>query len=742
MRRNGVIEFGDLITLPVRLLEQDNGLRANLRSEFKHVLVDEFQDVNHASARLVKALAPTGEGLWVVGDARQAIYRFRGASPENVIKFSDDYPTSRELDLSVNYRSLPQIVTFVSHLAKDLEGENSEREHWLASRADSHGRIELHAAPGFDEQDALLVEAIRQRQAEGYSLSQQAVLVRSNREAERFASMLEEAGVASLRTGDPLENSRVRDLLALVSFCVESRSPAAYRVGQLFGLRPETVSELLRLSSEGNITGLEAARQLAQSSDDPSLASLLTSLSHYSGYETAATLLLRLLFAQASPFASVVLDGSPKTTSDRQAVYALLAFAAVQRPPKKAKEDEQAASRVATNAPSPGTAGRTLLKRIRRQMAGNSKSSLTSLELPETLDGVRVLTMHGAKGLEFPVVYLPNLHSPARDRKDTEAKLPLPQGIIRTTDEAEDTEENRLFFVAASRARDFLWMCVPARPSKPPEPHAVLHRARPALEAAGVPWPEWEYFAGSEKQRPERESHPAEPQRLTIRALSDYERCPRTYHYRHVLRLPEPQIDAIYPRLIALLRTEWKELLSAQKQGNFFDAGLAIDRLRARWDAERLGDTPLGKWYLQRGERAIVAMPLQASELIVSEGDIELEARLGDDLIGLGKVAVVRDDAGALVAETAGGSANGNSAEQNMLALAMAERFPNEQAVGSRQRSITKGEVSKTRSLASARRSNAALFQKAREGIGAERFDAQPDDRVCPSCPFLFICPS
>ena len=90
--RELLLDFGDLIFKAVTLLRTYDDVRAILRSNYSHVLVDEYQDVNRASGLLLKEIAGTGAGLWVVGDTRQAIYRFRGAAPSNMQRFGDDFP--------------------------------------------------------------------------------------------------------------------------------------------------------------------------------------------------------------------------------------------------------------------------------------------------------------------------------------------------------------------------------------------------------------------------------------------------------------------------------------------------------------------------------------------------------------------------------------------------------------------------------------------------------------------------
>ncbi len=104
--------------LPVQLLETNEAIRAHLQATYDHVLVDEYQDVNRSSVRLIAALRPNGENLWAVGDARQSIYRFRGASSFNMARFgNDDFPGGTRARLKLNYRSVDEVVTAFSAFA-------------------------------------------------------------------------------------------------------------------------------------------------------------------------------------------------------------------------------------------------------------------------------------------------------------------------------------------------------------------------------------------------------------------------------------------------------------------------------------------------------------------------------------------------------------------------------------------------------------------------------------------------
>ena len=111
LRAAGVLDAADLVCRAVTLLTEIPAVREREQARWAHLLVDEYQDTNRAGAKLVQLLGGTNRGVWCVGDLRQAIYRFRGASPANVSRFSEDFPGATRQDLAVNYRSRPPLVS-------------------------------------------------------------------------------------------------------------------------------------------------------------------------------------------------------------------------------------------------------------------------------------------------------------------------------------------------------------------------------------------------------------------------------------------------------------------------------------------------------------------------------------------------------------------------------------------------------------------------------------------------------
>jgi superfamily I DNA/RNA helicase len=116
------VDFGDLVALPVKLLTEHPEVAAGLRETYRHILIDEYQDVNRASVRLLQLVTDGGRNLWAVGDARQSIYRFRGASSFNMARFAGgDFKGAKTGRLKVNYRSVEEIVEAYSAFGSQMK---------------------------------------------------------------------------------------------------------------------------------------------------------------------------------------------------------------------------------------------------------------------------------------------------------------------------------------------------------------------------------------------------------------------------------------------------------------------------------------------------------------------------------------------------------------------------------------------------------------------------------------------
>ncbi len=213
MRGRGIVDFADLINRPVEMLRAHPEIRDELRGQYQHLLVDEYQDVNRASALLVKDLAGDGERLWVVGDTRQSIYRFRGAAPINTREFEKDYPNGQRKSLKVNYRSRKEIVDTFGAYAGAMKVHGSQSVPLEAKRGTGGEAIDCNVARDRDAEIAGIAAVIERHHSQGTPYRDQAILCRVHGNLEKIALGLEAAGVPVLYLSDLFERPEVRDLL-------------------------------------------------------------------------------------------------------------------------------------------------------------------------------------------------------------------------------------------------------------------------------------------------------------------------------------------------------------------------------------------------------------------------------------------------------------------------------------------------------------------------------------------------
>src|SRR2546421_4233403 len=168
LRRKGDTDFGGLVMLAVQLLEEFPQVRNEQQQRFSHILVDEFQDINRASGVLLRVLAGDERRVWVVGDANQAIYGFRGASPANISNFQADYPGAVVLPLSCNYRSRPDIVDLAESFRGqqlDAQSEPGQNQPVRPTQPDTYVTLAV-AEDNAGELEGLVAD-IRSRLAQG-----------------------------------------------------------------------------------------------------------------------------------------------------------------------------------------------------------------------------------------------------------------------------------------------------------------------------------------------------------------------------------------------------------------------------------------------------------------------------------------------------------------------------------------------------------------------------------------------
>jgi DNA helicase II / ATP-dependent DNA helicase PcrA len=192
LRRAGAVDFGDLLVLPVRMLERDPELRARWAGRFRHLLVDEFQDTNPAQYRLLKLLTGPRRNVCVVGDDDQAIYRWRGADVGNILGFDQDFPGTKVVKLEQNYRSTRTILD-AAHAVISQARRRREKRLWTEAGAGAS----LALLVGDDEQleAERLARAVAEERRRGTPGDEIAVLYRTNAQSRSIESALRAARI-------------------------------------------------------------------------------------------------------------------------------------------------------------------------------------------------------------------------------------------------------------------------------------------------------------------------------------------------------------------------------------------------------------------------------------------------------------------------------------------------------------------------------------------------------------------
>jgi superfamily I DNA/RNA helicase len=732
------VDFGDLVALPVGLLEARPEIAAQLQGLYDHILVDEYQDVNRASVRLLKALCPGGRNLWVVGDARQSIYRFRGSSPKSTSRFgTTDFPGGGSSRLRVNYRSTEEIVTAYSSFAGEMTASATDAS-LHAHRGASGEPIELHLLDTKDTLSAAIADAITERNEAGVQFRDQAVLCTGNERLGEIARDLERMGIPVLFLGNLFERPEVKDLLSFLSLLVDRRAMGLLRAGCTpeFPMALEDVGALFEELRDGNPAPMSWLQTRAIATMSPTSRESLKRLKDdaLKGFDAESSpwhVLATILLDRTKIAARIASASSVAERARGIAIWQLLNFLRVQPTGK-------------------GQAVPRLLDRIRVLMAIGDDRDLRQLPAAaQALDAVRLMTIHGSKGLEFDCVHLPGL---SRDTLPGNTKIPQcipPDGMIGdiagTIEEAlrqGDVEEREcLFYVAASRARDRLFL------------YAVTQRAdgasRPAspfLSRLG---------SGIVTSRPSPKlSLPLAPEMIPVPltvtgqmrwkdsqvAMLDKDKCRRRFLYTHVLGIGGRRTESDFMKMHEATRTVIRAVVHDR---------LNIDRDEDLDFAVRSACNEQG--LDQAGShRALSAI---AVRLVTAfrQGRVDHRHEVPDGLVlalGGDEVTFRPDD----VVITAAGrrvyrrvqtgvfrKSDMTSLGAALAVLAIADKAPGSEA----QLIHLTGDTTSTLSFtAQVQRNRRASLVEAMSDIRAGAFPSAPSQRICPRCPAFFVCGS
>ncbi len=769
----GVVDFGDQIFRTLALLRESPSLLAKLRARYRYILVDEFQDTNHVQLEMVRLLAGAeSPNITVVGDDDQAIYRWRGAAAANLLAFRTVYPGCREVVLNENHRSTQPILDAASRL---ISYNNPYRLEVVAGidkrlRAQRPGGVAVrhaHFDTGSAEADGVAA-LIDERLHQGFRPRDVAVLVRTNGDADAFLRALNVKGIPHRFSGSRGLYSR-EEVRLLVSFLRalahpdDSVSAFYLAASELYGL-PET--DLLRLNQYAKRKSrplLEVLRGLPSNDDLVGVAGTAREAAHrmLADLDRSARDVARLrtgevlykYLQESGLLAKLSRDAAPE---DEVRVKNIARFFESVKAYGDVAEHDRVTSFV------------THLDLLRE--AGDDPAVA---EADPDEDAVHVLTVHKAKGLEFPVVFLVSCAEqkfPVQRRREA---IPFPDALAKETLAPADAhihEERRLFYVAMTRAKDELVLTSAADygtararkvsrfvvealdlPSAAPLPRKsqareALARHQPVSEPPPLP----------EAPIPETETL-----RLSSTQIDDYRTCPLKYRYIHILRVPLlTHHRVVYGHAV---HEAVQQLFEARLVGRAFGEEDLLGAFRAAWVSEgflsreheerRLaaGEETLRRFFQQQEEdpwlptaveeefafgldAGVNPLPSAARGLTRVQGRYDLVVERG------GHVSIVDFKTGAVDDAKKARERAKESLQLDVYALAHMKtkgrlpewvelRFLESGLAGGKRPTLE--EATQTEALV---REVAALIRR-------REFGAKPSWNACGQCPFRDICP-
>ena len=431
LRAQRAVDFDDLIARPVELLAKDAALRAKTQGRYSHLLVDEYQDTNVCQLELLKLLAGERRNVCAVGDDDQAIYGWRGAEVKNILRFQRHFPGAKEVRLEQNYRSTGRILA----CANGVIAQNAARKPKKLWTAAAEGdRVRLAACAGEEEEAHFVASEISRLRREGRPWSHFAVLYRLNALSRPIEEALREAQTPHQVHGGSafFDRAEVRDLLAWLKVCAtpdDETSLARIVNVPPRGIGDASMEKLHDFAVAAGIPLHEALRRAGEAKELPRGA------------------------AERMADFVALLDGARERFKGGRPADA--AKALVEQLDLRAWARQSVQSAEAGQRKVEGIEG--ILRSLESYQERSARASLASWlhrlaldsrdeEDPAADEGVTLMTLHAAKGLEYPVVFLVGVE---------EDLLPCAgiQGEARDLD-----EERRLAYVGITRAREVLYL--------------------------------------------------------------------------------------------------------------------------------------------------------------------------------------------------------------------------------------------------------------------------------------------
>lgn len=430
LQLNNALDFDDLLMLSIKLLQENKEVREKYQDRFDYLLVDEYQDTNHAQYLLTKFLAAKHRNICVVGDADQSIYGWRGADIQNILDFEKDYPNAKVIKLEQNYRSTQIILDAANAVIENNTGRKP-KNLWTENKSGAD-IIYFQAVDERDEARFVIEQLQNLQRTENKKLGDMAILYRTNTQSRIFEEMLIKSGISYNMVGGLkfYERKEIKDIIAYLRVIFNpADSLSLLRIINVpkRGIGDASLAKIQAYAAANNVSLFEAVSNAAaidglssrfvSKLDD--LAGIIFELMNLASEAPVEDLIDRVL-RDTGYLEELENERTPQAQSRIDNLHELISVA-----------QEFAASEEENN-----------LENFLAHVA--LVSDIDDTELGE--DAITLMTLHSSKGLEFPVVFLVGME---------EGLFPHARTLM---DETEIEEERRLCYVGITRAKEKLFL--------------------------------------------------------------------------------------------------------------------------------------------------------------------------------------------------------------------------------------------------------------------------------------------
>lgn len=430
LQLNNALDFDDLLMLSIKLLQENKEVREKYQDRFDYLLVDEYQDTNHAQYLLTKFLAAKHRNICVVGDADQSIYGWRGADIQNILDFEKDYPDAKVIKLEQNYRSTQIILDAANAVIENNTGRKP-KNLWTENKSGAD-IIYFQAVDERDEARFVIEQLQNLQRTENKKLGDMAILYRTNTQSRIFEEMLIKSGISYNMVGGLkfYERKEIKDIIAYLRVIFNpADSLSLLRIINVpkRGIGDASLAKIQAYAAANNVSLFEAVSNAAaidglssrfvSKLDD--LAGIIFELMNLASEAPVEDLIDRVL-RDTGYLEELENERTPQAQSRIDNLHELISVA-----------QEFAASEEENN-----------LENFLSHVA--LVSDIDDTELGE--DAITLMTLHSSKGLEFPVVFLVGME---------EGLFPHARTLM---DETEIEEERRLCYVGITRAKEKLFL--------------------------------------------------------------------------------------------------------------------------------------------------------------------------------------------------------------------------------------------------------------------------------------------